>query len=110
MPPRVEFSPEAAEELMSAASFYEAHRSGLALRFIVAVEHVVSVVADQPLTGTLLDGLIRRHLVPGFPYAVIYETQGERIRVLAIAHSRRRPGYWHDQHKTNRHGQEGTGD
>ena len=39
-------------------------------------------------------GAIRRHLVPGFPYAVIYEVDRDPVRVLAIAHLRRHPGFW----------------
>lgn len=32
--------------------------------------------------------------VDTFPYHVVFETFVDRIEVLAIAHDRRRPGYW----------------
>jgi hypothetical protein len=32
--------------------------------------------------------------VARFPYAVLYSIVGERIRVIAVAHDRRRPFYW----------------
>jgi len=38
--------------------------------------------------------VIRRALLPRFPYAVIFMDLGEHIRVLAVAHAKRRPGYW----------------
>ena len=97
MAPRVEMVREAEDDLVSAASFYEAQRRGLALRFIAAVERVVAFAAEQPLTGASVDGAIRRHLVPGFPYAVIYEADRDTVRVLAVAHLRRRPNFWTDR-------------
>lgn len=94
---RVEFAQEAAEDLITAASFYEEQRPRLALRFVVAVERVVVFTAEQTLSGTPLGGAIRRHLVPGFPYAVIYEAHPDFVLVLAIAHLRRYPGFWVDR-------------
>ncbi len=29
-----------------------------------------------------------------YPYSVVYRLEGERIRVIAFAHSRRSAGYW----------------
>jgi plasmid stabilization system protein ParE len=94
---RVEFVHEAADDLMTAASFYDEQRPGLARRFVVAVERVLVFTAEQPLSGSPLGGAFRRHLVPGFPYAVIYEAQHDFILVLAIAHLRRHPGFWVDR-------------
>jgi len=94
---RVELVQEAAEDLLTAASFYEEQRAGLARRFLAAVERVMIFTAEQPLSGSPLGGAIRRHLVPGFPYAVIYEAHHESVRVLAIAHLRRHPGFWVDR-------------
>jgi toxin ParE1/3/4 len=36
----------------------------------------------------------RRLPVGGFPYYVIFEELSDRVEILAIAHNRRRPGYW----------------
>lgn len=43
-----------------------------------------------------LEGLpvpVRRQLVPGFPFAVVYVTE-PALTVVAIAHTSRRPDYW----------------
>ena len=32
-----------------------------------------------------------------FPFSVVYENQTDRIFVLAVAHSRRREGYWQER-------------
>jgi len=29
-----------------------------------------------------------------FPYSLIYTESGDEIRILAVAHHSRRPGYW----------------
>jgi hypothetical protein len=36
----------------------------------------------------------RAAATPGFPYRLIYWTEGDYSLVVAIAHSKRRPGYW----------------
>jgi plasmid stabilization system protein ParE len=36
----------------------------------------------------------RRALLQRFPYGVIYRVVGDEIQILAIAHTRQRPGYW----------------
>jgi toxin ParE1/3/4 len=36
----------------------------------------------------------RKYLLRRFPYAVIYRVTDEAIEVVAVAHGRRRPGYW----------------
>jgi hypothetical protein len=33
-------------------------------------------------------------LVPRFPYAVVFIDLGTEVNVLAVAHAKRRPGYW----------------
>jgi hypothetical protein len=40
------------------------------------------------------DLVIRRVLLPRFPYAVVFMDLGREVRVLAVAHAKRRPGYW----------------
>ena len=29
-----------------------------------------------------------------FPYSLVYTVSGDEIRILAVAHHSRRPGYW----------------
>jgi toxin ParE1/3/4 len=37
---------------------------------------------------------IRRALLARFPYAIVFLVRPEEVRVLAVAHAKRRPGYW----------------
>jgi hypothetical protein len=70
---RVRFSAEAAEELGAATAWYDTQRRGLGLVFIDAVEAAVDLVARYNLPYLVLD---------------------DHVRVLAVAHDRRRPRYW----------------
>ncbi len=45
----------------------------------------------------LEDLVIRRARLSRFPYAVIFMALGTEIRVLAVAHAKRRPGYGLDR-------------
>jgi hypothetical protein len=36
----------------------------------------------------------RRYLLHRFPFFVVFRETATRIEILAVAHARRRPGYW----------------
>ena len=95
MPPlRVEFHPEALAEFDEAVDRYEAERRGVGVRFAAAVAAALDRLASAPELGPPLAPDVRRLLVPGFPYGVVYAPEGGRLVVVAVAHGRRRPGYW----------------
>ena len=91
---KVEFFPAAATELLEAAKEYEALLSGLGNDFLVEVERLTSVLVELPSLGENLDSIHRRIPLRRFPYALIFRRDGEVIRVVAVAHRRRRPRYW----------------
>jgi len=37
---------------------------------------------------------IRRALLPRFPFGLVFLQIGREIRIVAVAHAKRRPGYW----------------
>ena len=51
-------------------------------------------LAVDPLMWPEDEDAIRRHILRHFPYTVFYEIQGTIVTVLAVAHQRRKPGYW----------------
>jgi plasmid stabilization system protein ParE len=96
---RVLFEPEVSTELEEAARWYEAQRSGLGLTFLAAVDVAVEHVAAWPESGSAVPGVpaslsVRQLPVSRFPYRIVYMIASEELRVLAVAHTRRRPGYW----------------
>ena len=90
----VVFHDGAVAELREASNWYERQRPGLGMEFRTAVQAAVSRIRQNPRSGARFrDTRFRCLLVRRFPY-VVFVAEGERvIRVLAVAHARRRPGY-----------------
>ena len=89
-----EFHPEADDEMRAAARYYEERQLGLGDEFLNEVERSVTFAAERPEAGTPLEEDLRWVLTRRFRYAVIYREFERGIEVLAVAHLRRRPGYW----------------
>lgn len=41
--------------------------------------------------------MVRSKGVAGFPYRVVYFVDDDWLTVVAVAHAKRRPGYWRDR-------------
>ena len=89
-------SEPASDEFSEAVRWYEARRSGLGGEFFDAVTAALSLIETNPEIGTTIsaDGQTRRVLVARFPYQVVYRLRPTEIVIAAIAHLKRRPGYW----------------
>jgi plasmid stabilization system protein ParE len=95
----VRLEPDAEDELDAAAAWYERQRPGLGQDFIDEIARCLTRVTEAPHSFSLLPSArreleIRRAAVHRFPYAVLFLDQTKAVRVLAVAHQRRRPGYW----------------
>jgi toxin ParE1/3/4 len=86
----------ASDEFREAVRWYEARRAGLGGEFFDAVAATLSLIETNPAIGTTIsaDGHTRRALVTKFPYQVVHRLRSSGIVVVAIAHLKRRPGYW----------------
>jgi len=84
--------------MAAAARWYETQRPGLGTEFLGAVDTTVVQIAEAPRVGSpvprVSDQTIRRKAVRRFPYHVVYIELSDRLQILAVAHDRRRPGYW----------------
>jgi toxin ParE1/3/4 len=89
------FHPDAAEELDDAMAYYESRRTGLGLSFQAEVEHVVKLIQQNPKSGTVYRNTAYRLCsIKRFPYAVYYLELDQHIWIAAVAHQKRKPGYW----------------
>ncbi len=86
----------AEEELEAAAAWYDDEVPGLGQDFLTAVEDTFYLVRRFPRIGVSVPGNrdVRRVLVEGFPCAVTYREMDVAIHIIAVAHTKRRPGYW----------------
>jgi toxin ParE1/3/4 len=86
---------EAAEiELSEAAAFYERECPGLGGVFLDEVQTALTAIAQFPEGSPLLRGRIRRKVLLRFPYFLMYSLHAGQLRILAVAHEKRRPFYW----------------
>ena len=90
------FNPDAVEEIVETAAFYERRVPGLGHSFIDEVERIAGIVREQPQIGQTIDKIFRRIILARFPYSLIYSIEPVRIWIIAVTHQRRRPGYWRE--------------
>src|SRR3954467_7931674 len=91
---RVIFHPEAHAEMIEQARYYENKSEGLGADFLDAVEDTTRRIVQSPNAGSIERVNLRRRLVSGFPFTILYEIQPDRIYIAAVMHQHRRPGYW----------------
>lgn len=96
------FLPEAEQEMIEAALYYQSQTSGLGVDFLSEVEHALKFIIESPNTYPILKGELRRRLLRRFPFGILYRVDPEEIVVTAVAHLRRRPGYWKKRRKIKR--------
>ena len=86
----------ASDEFREAVRWYEARRAGLGAEFFDAVAATLTLIEANPAIGQAIsaDGRTRRALVAKFPYQVVYRVRPSELVIVAIAHLKRRPGYW----------------
>lgn len=87
-------SAEADRELTEGAQHY-AREGGaqVGAAFIAEFEKVVELLCAYPEIGAPWRGGRRRIPVRKFPYSIVYYVRDEEIRVVALAHHRRKPSY-----------------
>jgi plasmid stabilization system protein ParE len=91
----VEFHPLAADEAEDAERWYRERNETAAMRFRSELDRAVDLIADRPEAGGPYLGDTRRVLLRRFPFLIVYRARGELVQIVAVAHARRRPGYWH---------------
>lgn len=87
----------AAEEAREAARWYAARNPLAAAGFELEVRRAFHEIAEAPSMWPVHFEGTRRFLLHRFPYEVVYCVRGEHVLVVAIAHCKRRPGYWRDR-------------
>lgn len=91
--------PPALAELQDAADHYALHGGiNLGADFVGEFERVANLLLAKPQLGAPSRGA-RRYFMSKFPYSVIYQVTPDELRILAVAHQRRRPGYWRGRNK-----------
>ena len=86
---------EAEEELAEAIAFYKEQAStSVASAFLSEFTRAARLVAENPGLGRPASRGRRLFPLHRFPYSLVYRAKNEVVRIGAVAHHSRRPGYW----------------
>jgi plasmid stabilization system protein ParE len=88
------FHPDAAAEVEAGFEWYVARSDRVARQFLAELERGIAVVLESPAAWVHVVGPWRRYPLRRFPYSIIFRETQTGIEIVAIAHGKRRPGYW----------------
>jgi len=89
--------PAAEADYQEALAWYHARSERAATRFEEAVERALIQITEAPARWPLCDPRHRLHRLKRYPYSIVYRSEGGSIVVVAVAHAKRRPGYWQER-------------
>jgi plasmid stabilization system protein ParE len=91
----VDIHPLALNELRAADRWYSQRSLFASQRFRLAVNRLVQRIAQAAQQGTPFRQRYYWRRLYRFPYLFYYEIRDPKpVLIYAVAHSRRRPGYW----------------
>jgi hypothetical protein len=91
---RARFIKTAEREVDEAVAYFDTQRDGLGDRFEQDLQNTVAFVTTRPLSGKVISERVRKFGLRTFRYNIIYMIDADEIIIVAVAHHRRRPGYW----------------
>jgi plasmid stabilization system protein ParE len=91
---QIDVHPEAVAEAQAAAQWYRERSALVAEAFLAELDGAVEKIAQNPEMYPKYVQGTRRYFLQRFPFYLVYREVAGKLEVVAIAHGRRRPGYW----------------
>lgn len=91
---RVRLHPEARAEIRAARKWYDERSPLTATAFAHAVDNAISRIVQAPDQYPFRYCRTRQFVLQRFPFNLFYFVIDSEIVVVAVAHQKRRPGYW----------------
>jgi hypothetical protein len=85
---------DAIAEARDARLWYATRSAQAEERFRSELEKAVEAIRESPERWPADEDGLRKARLPGFPFSLLYWTDGRDSHVVAVAHAKRRPGYW----------------
>ncbi len=98
----IELHPEAIVEARDARRWYAERSSVAASAFMAELDFAIDSICRSPDRWPTYLHATRRYLLKRFPYLVIYRKLDGKLQVIAVAHGKRKPGYWRHRTETPR--------
>ena len=81
-------------EIERARDWYAERSQVAAVAFVRELTTAIDSLAEAPDTWSDYSTKYRRRVLSRFPFSVIYRVTGDTLQVIAVAHDKKRPGYW----------------
>ncbi len=94
---RIRFFEEAVAEIEESRAWYRRRSESAEGAFLRELDHAIDLVVDAPHRWPIYLSGTRRYVFPKFPYSLVYFTEDDLVNVVAVAHEKRRPGYWRER-------------
>ena len=88
------FHPAARQELYDTQDYYSEKNYSVGKAFTDEIAWAIEQIILAPSRWRVHGSGTRRFLLSRFPYSIIYRIVGDDVQIIAIAHHRRKPGYW----------------
>ncbi|HEX6036608.1 type II toxin-antitoxin system RelE/ParE family toxin [Longimicrobium sp.] len=80
-----------------AVEFYGKISLDLGRAFLGEIKRGYAQLRREPLIGSPVEHHERKYVLKRYPYNLIYRIEESTIFILAVAHHRRKPGYWREE-------------
>jgi toxin ParE1/3/4 len=95
MPQRVvDLHPNVVDDIQQARDWYWSRDESAARAFLAEVDSAIVMIAERPEAWPPYVHGTRRFLLRRYPFSVVYRLKLTAIQIVAVAHSKRRPGFW----------------
>jgi plasmid stabilization system protein ParE len=92
---KLRVDPAALEELLQAEDYTSREFGATVVNdFRLINADALEEIAEFPEHYTTIWQGVRAKVLSPYPFSIIYEEVDDTVRVYAIAHAKRRPGYW----------------
>ena len=89
--------PAVIAEARAAVDWYHERSVSAARVFVLEIDRAISRIAERPQIWPHYAHGTQRYLLHRFPFFVVYRQTSLRIEIVAIAHDKRKPGYWKER-------------
>jgi plasmid stabilization system protein ParE len=91
------FHPEARVDFRDAIRWYRAQSPLASVEFRRTASDAIRTIAHAPQRWSKYLHGTRRFIVRRFPFSIVYLDDLDFVTIIAVAHSKRKPGYWKDR-------------
>jgi len=90
----IEYLAGARSDFDESFDWYAGRSAGAAIGFASAVDDALAIILEDPGRFPRTHGGCAYCALKRFPFRIVFRNERDRLVVVAIAHAKRRPGYW----------------